>query len=134
MRIKLDENLPPKLKNVLATFGHEACTAADEGLLSQPDTRIAHAAASEKRILFTLDLEFADLRKYPPGHHPGVILFRPYGMGMRSVNSFVQEFLRGTDLSECIGCVVVVDPGRVRVRRPPLDFDSPEWKEIPFDE
>jgi hypothetical protein len=32
-------------------------------------------------ILFTLDLEFADLRKFPPGTHPGILLFRPHSMG-----------------------------------------------------
>jgi len=49
---------------------------ADENLLSQPDAEIARTAKIEQRMLLMLDVEFADLRKYPPGSYPGVILFR----------------------------------------------------------
>ena len=38
-------------------------TVADENLLSRPDTEIARAAKDENRVLLTLDIEFADLRK-----------------------------------------------------------------------
>ena len=71
MRLKLDENLSRHLKPILAGLGHDVLTAADENLLSRPDTVIAAAAFKEERILLTLDIEFADLRKYPPGTHPG---------------------------------------------------------------
>jgi len=73
MKLKLDENLSRHLKPVLASLGHDVLTAADESLLSRPDTEIAAAAFNEERILLTLDIEFADLRKYPPGTHPGII-------------------------------------------------------------
>ena len=63
MKLKLDENLSRHLKPTLASLGHDVMTAADEGLLSQPDTVVAKAADGESRILLTLDIEFADLRK-----------------------------------------------------------------------
>ena len=80
MKLKLDENLSRHLKPVLIGLGHDVRTAADENLLSHPDTEIARAAKEEQRMLMTLDVEFADLRKYPPGSHPGVILFRPLSL------------------------------------------------------
>lgn len=84
-------------------------------------------------MLFTLDLEFADLRKHPPGSHPRLVLFRPRSMGPGTVSRFVLEFARGTSLADFAGCVAVVDPGgRVRLRRPPLDDDSAEWRDIPI--
>jgi predicted nuclease of predicted toxin-antitoxin system len=76
MKLKLDENLSRHLKPALTALGHDILTAADENLLSRPDTEIARAALGENRMLLTLDVEFADLRKYPPGSHPGIILFR----------------------------------------------------------
>ena len=118
MKLKLDENLSRHLKPVLTAMGHDVSTAADENLLSRPDTEVARAAAMEERMLLTLDVEFADLRKYPPGSHPGIILFRPLSMGPLSVNSFIADFLRSTDLPKLAGCVAVVEPGRVRVRSP----------------
>jgi predicted nuclease of predicted toxin-antitoxin system len=118
MKLKLDENLSRHLKPVLAGFGHDVLTAADEGLLSKPDTTIAEAARSEGRMLFTLDVEFGDLRKYPPGSHPGVVLFRPVSLGPLGVNEFIAAFVRRTDLASLAGCVAVVERDRMRVRGP----------------
>lgn len=118
MRIKLDENLPRRLKGTLASLQHDVVRVEDELLLAQPDTVVAAAARKENRVLFTLDVEFGDLRKHPPGSHPGVILFRPRGLGALSVSRFVEEFVRETDLQALARCVVVVDRTRVRVRRP----------------
>jgi predicted nuclease of predicted toxin-antitoxin system len=118
MKLKLDENLSRHLKATLAALGHDVQTAADEGLLGQPDSRIGAAARREERVLLTLDVGFADLRKYPPGSHPGIILFRPRSWGPLAVNQYVEQFVRATDLERLAGCVAVVEPGRVRVRSP----------------
>jgi len=130
VKLKLDENLSRHLKQPLAELGLEVTTAGDEGLLGRPDPEVGRAAAAEGRVLFTLDLEFADLRKYPPGSHPGIVLFRPLSMGPMFVNRFVVRFVRENELSEFDGCVVVVDPARVRVRRPPLDAAGPGWRDV----
>lgn len=118
MKLKLDENLSHHLAPTLSSLGHDVKTTAEEGLLSRPDTDVAAAAKNEGRLLLTLDLEFGDLRKYPPGTHPGVILFRPRTYGPLAVNRFVEEFIRNSKLELFAGSVVVVDPDRVRVRRP----------------
>jgi predicted nuclease of predicted toxin-antitoxin system len=118
MKLKLDENLSLHLKPVLIELGHDVLTATDENLLSHSDTEIAQAAKEEQRMLMTLDVEFADLRKYPPGSHPGVILFRPRSLSPLSVNAFITDFVRRTDLDKLAACVAVVDPVHVRVRYP----------------
>jgi predicted nuclease of predicted toxin-antitoxin system len=103
MKLKLDENLSRHLKPLLTGLGHDVLTAA---------------ALREERMLLTLDLEFADLRKYPPGSHPGIILFRPPSFGPLSVNKFIIDFVNSADLSELTSCVAIVDPVNVRVRSP----------------
>ncbi|MFZ2421335.1 MAG: DUF5615 family PIN-like protein [Anaerolineae bacterium] len=118
MKLKLDENLSRHLKTRLNDLGHDVSTTADENLLSQPDTVVAAAAYAEGRILLTLDIEFADLRKYQPGTHPGIVLFRPSNFGPLTVNRYVENFVRDTDLEKLQGCVVVVDSTKVRIRRP----------------
>jgi len=118
MKLKLDENLSRHLKDALCSLGHDAITAADEGLLSAPDETIAAAAKTEDRLLITLDVEFANLNKYPPGSHPGIFLFRPRSLGPLTVNEFVERFFTHTESQSLVGCVVVVDPKRVRVRWP----------------
>jgi predicted nuclease of predicted toxin-antitoxin system len=118
MKLKLDENLSRPLKPILIGLGHDVLTAADEDLLSHPDADVAAGAAREGRILLSLDIEFADLRKYPPGSHPGIVLFRPASLGPLSVHRFVERFVHSTDLSTFSGCVAVVEPHTVRVRQP----------------
>jgi predicted nuclease of predicted toxin-antitoxin system len=99
MKLKLDENLSRHLKPTLLTLQHDVATVAEEGLLSQPDPVVGAAAKSEERMLLTLDLEFADMRKYMPGNHPGVMLFRPRSFGPLAVNRFVEDFLQENDLN-----------------------------------
>jgi predicted nuclease of predicted toxin-antitoxin system len=118
MKIKLDENISRHLKFVIIQKGHECVTAEDEGLLSKTDVEVGAFAKTEGRMLFTLDLEFANLCKFPPGSHPGVVLFRPQSMGPLAVNRFITQFIEETDLSSLSGCLVIVDPMRVRIRRP----------------
>lgn len=121
MKLKLDENLSWHLKAILQSCGHDADTAADEGLLSKSDVEIGDAAKGAGRMLLTLDLDFGDLRKFPPGSHPGIVLFRPRSLGPLTVNAFIEEFVRGSNLQDLVGCLAVVEPLRVRIRRPPAE-------------
>jgi predicted nuclease of predicted toxin-antitoxin system len=118
MKIKLDENISRHLKIVIIQKDHECVTTEDEGLLGKTDVEVGAVAKSEGRMLFTLDLEFANLHKFPPGSHPGVVLFRPQNMGPLAVNRFITQFIEETDLSSLSGCLVIVDPMRIRIRRP----------------
>jgi predicted nuclease of predicted toxin-antitoxin system len=67
VKIKLDENLSRHLKDALSQLGHDVATAVEEGLLGKVDTEVGAAAKGEDRMIFTLDLDFADLRKFAPG-------------------------------------------------------------------
>ncbi len=118
MKLKLDENLSRHLKESLAALGHDVVTTADERLSSQPDTAVADAAKKEDRLLLTLDLDFGNILKFPPGSHPGILLFRPVGLGPLAVNRFVEDFVAKQDASALAGCLAIIEPGRVRVRRP----------------
>lgn len=102
--------------------------------MGKVDVEVGAAAKAEDRMVLTPDLDFADRRKFPPGTHPRVILFRSRNMGPLAVNPFVIRFVQVVDLARLSRCLAVVEPGRVRVRRPPLDTQSMEWEEIALDE
>jgi predicted nuclease of predicted toxin-antitoxin system len=69
-RFKLDENLPRDVQALLRQGGHDVQTALDEQLGGRPDPEILDAYVREARILVTFDLDFADIRLYPPSR-PG---------------------------------------------------------------
>lgn len=117
MRLKLDENLPTDLATELAGRGHDADTVVDEDLAGQPDPVIVAAATDAQRILLTLDRGIGDLRRYPPGSHAGVVVLRPASQDPASVLDLVDRLLDTHDLRDLAGCVVIVEPRRVRIRR-----------------
>ena len=89
MKFKLDENLPTELATDLRALGHDAETVLDEGLRGAADATLVQVAAAEARILLTLDNGIANLLRYPPHEHAGLVLFRPDSSGRRAVLEFV---------------------------------------------
>ena len=81
MRAKLDENLPIEVAGLLRTAGWICDTVHDEGLIGADDPTIGAVCRKESRILFTLDLDFADIRAYPPSEYVGIVVFRPIMWG-----------------------------------------------------
>jgi len=118
MKLKLDESLSHRLQAALIDLGHDVSTASEEGLIGKSDSQVASAAAREQRMLFALDLGFADIRAYPPSTHPGIVVFRPPRPSLPAIIRLVTDFASQSDLSSLAGCVVVAEPGRTRVRWP----------------
>ena len=77
LRLKLDENMPQRAESALRDLGVDVETARSEGLAGATDPVLLAACTAEERVLVTLDLDFADMRAYPPGSHPGIWVPRP---------------------------------------------------------
>jgi predicted nuclease of predicted toxin-antitoxin system len=118
MRLKLDENMPRVAAAILRAHGHEVATVVDESLAGADDPSVAHAAANESRMLVTMDRGFADIRSYPPGQHPGVVLLRLNEQRPPAVSAALAALLRAYDLDTLAGCIVIVQATAIRVRRP----------------
>jgi predicted nuclease of predicted toxin-antitoxin system len=75
-RLKVDENLPTEIAELLRAHGHNAATVLDQGWSGMADDDLWQHVQAEGRWLVTADKDFADLRLYPAGTHAGVILLR----------------------------------------------------------
>lgn len=118
MKLKLDENLPQDLADYLTRHGHDVDTVPDEGLAGADDAAVLRAASSEDRMLLTLDRGFGDVRAYPPGSRPGIVVLRPISQDTETISGLVGRLLDVGGLEVLRGCTVVVEPERVRIRRP----------------
>ena len=118
MRVKLDEDLPHSLGDLLGRHGHDVATVLDEGLGGSTDAALWPVVQSEGRLLITADKGFADLRTFPPGSHCGVLLLRPDEDGIPPVMAVMVGVLRETKLDTLAGTVAVATPRGLRVRRP----------------
>jgi len=76
VRCKLDENLPRDAADLLSEAGHDVTSVSAQGLGGDRDAVIAAVCAEENRTLITADTDFADIRAYPPGDSPGIIVLR----------------------------------------------------------
>jgi len=74
MKILVDEHLPRALVGFLRERGHDTLNLRDLGLRGAADRNVFAAAQKEGAALVTADLDFADIRRYPPGSHCGIIV------------------------------------------------------------
>ena len=118
MKIKLDENLPGRLKDALALLGHDADTVEEERLDGQPDTAIWQAAQRTGRLLITQDLDFSDIRRFRPGTHHGLLLVRLREPGRTALFRRVLAVFQIENVTNWQGCFVVITEHKTRVRRP----------------
>jgi hypothetical protein len=68
-------------------------------------------------MLFTADEGFANARRYPPGSHAGVVLFRLRRESRAGYIRLAEFLLSELKLDEIIGAIVVVSPDAIRVLR-----------------
>ena len=116
MRAKLDENVPVEAAELLRAAGWICDTVQDEGLAGADDPTIGAVCQAEARVLFTLDLDFADIRAYPPSQYVGIVVFRPAEPSRRQVLQLVVRVLPVLAAEWAEHQLWIVEPGRVRVR------------------
>jgi predicted nuclease of predicted toxin-antitoxin system len=116
MRAKLDENLPVEAAELLRTAGWECDSVYDEGLAGADDPEVAAACQAGARVLFTLDLDFADIRAYPPSEYVGIVVLRPTEPSRRQVLQLVSRVLPVLSAEWAEHRLWIVEPARVRVR------------------
>jgi len=76
MLFKIDENLPVEISEILNLSGHDAKTVVDQRLQGSEDPALLDVCRQEQRVLITLDLDFSDIRTYPPQENEGIIVLR----------------------------------------------------------
>ena len=94
MKFKVDENLPAEVADLLRAAGHDAQTVPEENLTGVDDDVVCAVAQTEQRIVLTLDLDFADIREYPPEAGAGIIVLRLGNDEKDYVRNFMPRVLR----------------------------------------
>lgn len=116
MKFKVDENLPVGLTGELRGAGHEAVTVAEQQLVGSSDLDLSEVCRSEDRVLVTLDLDFADIRTYPPENYPGMILLRLARQDRSYVLGVFRRLLKVSGREPLDGRLWIVEENRIRIR------------------
>ena len=116
MRFLIDENLPHDLVQVLTEHGHDAHHALDNLKPGCLDDKLFDYAQKEERILVTCDLDFSDIRLYPPGKHAGIVILRIEPQNALHFVEVLKSFLRTTDVPSCAKAIVILENDSYRIR------------------
>lgn len=122
MRFLLDANMPRSAVEVVSRSGHQAEFVRDVGLGAAPDSQIADRARQGSLAVVTRDLDFSDVRQYPPDRYAGIVVLRlPDHATAAEIADLLARFLAEPRFVENLhGRLAIVDENRVRFR-PPLE-------------
>ena len=112
MRFLVDANLPRLVVPLLRSLGHRVEFARDIGLAAAPDRDIAARARLTGAVLLTRDLDFANVRQYPPEDYPGLVVLRlPDDATADVIAGVIERFVREpTFLAASSGRLAIVEP------------------------
>jgi predicted nuclease of predicted toxin-antitoxin system len=114
-RFKLDENLPRNAEALLQQAGHDVHTVLAEQLGGNPDPRVFDASQAEERVLVTFDLDFSDIRIYPPANHHGIWILRPHTQSIENTVALLRSALRVLKDEPVQRRLWIIEPERVRI-------------------
>lgn len=116
MQFKLDENLPRDAAALLRTAGHDVQTVLEERLGGNPDPAVLEACRGENRVLITFDLDFSDIRLYPPAGHSGIWVLRPHTQSIDNTLVLLKAALVALESESARARLWIIEPGNVRIR------------------
>lgn len=115
--VKVDEDLPTDIAELLRAAGHDAKTVHAQGHSGVSDDQLWAVVQKEKRILLTADKGFANAQSHPLGSHAGIVLLRLPRESRAGYIQLAEFLLARVQLDDVAGAIVVVSPDVIRVLR-----------------
>jgi predicted nuclease of predicted toxin-antitoxin system len=120
IRALLDQGLPRSSTALLRKVGWDVTHAADVGLATATDAAILERAASEGRIVVTLDADFHRLLAISGASQPSVVRIREEGLKAESMAALLVDAVTRAAQPLATGAAVTVTARRIRIRALPI--------------
>lgn len=122
MRFKLDENFGKRTQEIFQSANHDVQTVSQKSLHGIEDDRLFELCKEEGRCLVTLDLDFANVLRFPPEKAAGLAVFRlPRNPSLQILEQLVYQFLGALHDLAIEKKLWIVEVGRIRVHQSRLD-------------
>jgi len=115
VKFKVDENLPIEVAEQFLAAHHDVTTVHTEELVGEDDPRLVDVCRQEGRVFVTLDLDFADIRTYPPRELPGMIVLRLRRQDKQYVLRVIEHIMPLIVREPLEHRLWIVEEGRIRV-------------------
>ncbi|MBM3127311.1 MAG: hypothetical protein FJ009_01600 [Chloroflexi bacterium] len=117
MKFKLDENFGTRTVNLFRSRKHDVQTVYDQRLTGATDDELYAICRAENRCLVTLDLDFADVTRFPTSATVGIVVIRvPRNPSPMLLEMLVRQFLDRLSQIPLERNLWIVEVGRIRIR------------------
>ena len=117
MRIVIDEDLPRSLSSLLHKKGYEVYDVRDIGLRGHSDEEVFKFAQNKNAVIFTADLGFSNINKFPIDSHKGIIILRfPNELTVNAILQMISPMIDEISTKDLRGSIVVFSPHKIRMR------------------
>ncbi len=118
MKFKLDENFGGRTQHIFVATGHDVQTVRAESLQGASDQQLYAVCCAEQRCLVTLDLDFANVTRFPPEKTGGIVVIRvPRNPSLALLESLVRQLLQAIAQMSVERQLWIVEVGRIRVHQ-----------------
>ena len=116
MKFKLDENFGTRTQELFRSLGHDVETVRSQNLQGCSDQHLFEVCCTENRCLVTLDLDFADVVRFPPSQSSGIVVIRvSHNPSLALLEQMARQFLRAAEQFTLEKRLLIVEVGRIRI-------------------
>lgn len=116
MKFKLDENLGIRAQHFFFSSGYDVQTLRDQGMQGCSDAELYKICCEEHRCLVSLDMDFADVTRFPPDQTSGIAVIRlPKNPTLTLFEQLTRKFLHTLTEMSIEKHLWIVEVDRIRV-------------------
>jgi predicted nuclease of predicted toxin-antitoxin system len=102
---------------LLRAAGHDVVCLKEIARPDTPDEDVLRLAVVRSMLLLTNDKDFADVLRYPPATHVGIVVLRITAATETAVHKVLLRLLADHTLESLKGTLAVVSRGKYRLKR-----------------
>ncbi len=115
--ILLDNCVPRKYRALLESWGYPVRFLHDYGSADAADDQVIALAQELDAILLTVDMDFANILRYPPQDYAGLVVVRYQPLDETELNGALRQALADLYRDGLRQVLVVVASSAYRIRR-----------------
>lgn len=97
--------------------GWDVTTVKEIGLRGTKDPEVLRKAQEMGAVLITRDMDFGDIRKFPPAAYCGIVVLKMTYYASNEVHAVLRKMLREVKEDEFASALFIVDRKKWRKRR-----------------
>jgi predicted nuclease of predicted toxin-antitoxin system len=118
MKFKLDENFGTRTQDIFKSAGYDVQTVYEQSIQGCSDEYLYELCCTENRCLVTLDLDFANVIRFPPTNSCGIIVVRVRpNPTLEMLEQLIRQVLRAVNQQPIKNELWIVEFGRIRIHQ-----------------